>query len=86
MNNNSIKGFLTNYKIFLLLWPGHDQGSLSYNPVLLLQPKNFRGVLDFEDNLFGDKIFDLHPVVYFLSSVLTLKNSSDINVIRHIKT
>ena len=27
-----------------------------------------------------------HPVVYFLSSMSTLKNSSDINVIGHIMT
>ena len=58
MNNNSIQGFLTNKKIFLLLSPGHDKGSLSYFLILLLGPKYFPGVLNFEDNLFGDKIFD----------------------------
>ena len=58
MNNNSMCGVLTNQKIFVSLWPGHDKGYLSYTPILLLEPKNFRGVLDFEDNLFGDKMFD----------------------------
>ena len=38
--------------------PGHDKGSLSYTPILLLEPQNYLGVPDFEDNLFGDKIFD----------------------------
>ena len=33
-------------------------GSLSYTPISLLEPKNIRGVLDFEDHLFRDKIFD----------------------------
>ena len=49
---------------------------LSYTPILLLEPKNFRGVLDFEDNLFGNNFFFFfyiylikHLVVYFLSSV-----------------
>ena len=43
-------------------------------------------VIDFEDNLFGKKYFIKRPIVYFLSSVSPLKNSSDINVIWHIIT
>ena len=83
MNNNSILGFLANLKIFLSLWRGHDKSNLSYTPILLLEPKNFRGVLDFEDNLMTEYVIKC-PVVYFLSSVSTLKNPSDICVIRHI--
>ena len=61
-------------------------GSLSYTPILLLEPKTFRGVLDFEDHLFVTKYLIKHPVVYFLSSESTLNNSSDIYVIKHIIT
>ena len=65
-------------------------GSLPYIPILLLEPKNFWGVIYIEDHLFHDKILIYHPVVYFLSSVSILQNSSDINVdvnvIRHIIT
>ena len=59
-------------------------------PSLLLEPKNFRGV--HEQYLILKIIYSVitylikHSVVYYLSSVPTLKNSSDINVIRHIMT
>ena len=58
MNKNSIKGFLTNQEILLSLWPLHDNGSLSYIPISLLKPKQFWGVIKFEDHFFHDKIFD----------------------------
>ena len=35
----------------------HGKVSLSYTPILLLEPKHFRGVLDFEDHLFLGKIW-----------------------------
>ena len=74
-----------NLKIFSL-WPLHDDGSSSYTPILRLKPKNFLGVLDFEEHLFHDKIMDQSSLVYFLLSMSTLKNSSDIYVFRHIIT
>ena len=48
----------------------------------------FRGVLDFEDNYSGDKIFDLTSSCLFLVKCVmsTLKNSSYIYVIKHIIT
>ena len=84
MNNNSNYDILTNWEIFLSLCSLHDNRSLSYTPILVLESKNVQGVLDMEDHLFHDKINFNKTVVYFLSSLPTLKKSSDIYVNRHI--
>ena len=55
-------------------------------PISLIEPKKFWGVIYFEDHLFHDKMLIYHPVVYLLSSVSTLKNSSKLDLIRHIIT
>ena len=60
----------------------YNNGSLSYTPTLFHELKVFRGVLNFEDHFSMTKYLIKHPVVYFLSSVLTFKNSSEIYVIR----
>ena len=82
MNKNSIKGFVTNYEIFLSLWPLHENGSLSNTRISLPEPKNFRGVLNLKTIFPMTKYLIKHPVVYFLSSVSTLKHSSEMYVIR----
>ena len=55
---------------------------LSYTHILLVEPK-IREVLDFEDHFSVPKHKIKHPVVYVLSSVLTLKIFNDINATRH---
>ena len=55
-------------------------------PFCSLSPKIYEGYLILKIIYSVTKYLIKHPVVYFLSSVSTLKNSSDINVIRHIMT
>ena len=55
-------------------------------PFCSSSPKISKGYLILKINYSGTKYLIKHPVVYFLSSVLTLKNSSDIYVIRHMIT
>ena len=59
---------------------------LCHTPILLLEPKNFRGVLGVKIIYSLAKYSIKHPVVYFLSNMSTLKISSEIYVIRHIIT
>ena len=73
MNKNSIKGFVTNYEIFLSLWPLHENGSLSNTRISLPEPKNFRGVLNFEDHFSHDKIFDKTSSGLFLIKCVDFK-------------
>ena len=61
-------------------------GSLAYTPILLLRPKNFQGNLILKIIYSVIKYLIKHPVVYFLSSVATLKNPSVIYIIRHTIT
>ena len=55
-------------------------------PFCSSSPKIYEGYLILKIIYSVTKDLIKHPVVYFLSSVSTLKNSSDIYVIRHIIT
>ena len=59
---------------------------LCHIPHFAPRAKNFSEVLNFEDHFIFSMtkylIKQLHPVIYFLSSVLTLKNDSEIYVMR----
>ena len=50
------------------------------------RPNIFEGYLILKIIYSVTKYLIKHPIVYFLSNVSTLKNSSYINVIRHIMT
>ena len=65
---------------------GHDKGSLSYTPVCSSSPTISEGYVILKIIYSVTKYLIKHLVVYFLSSVSTLKNSSDVNIIRHIMT
>ena len=86
MDNNSTYIIYILYIIFLSLWPLHDDGSLSYTPILLLEPKISEGYFILKIIYSETNYLIKHPVVYFLSIAITSKNSSDIYVIRHIIT
>ena len=59
---------------------------MSYIPILLLEPNISEGYLILKIIYLVTKYLIKHLVVYFLSSVSTLKHSSDIYFIRHILT
>ena len=69
--------------MFLTLCQLHENVSLSYTPILLIKPKNFRGVLVI---VFHEKVLDEISRWSFLSSMSTLRNFSELHVIKHIIT
>ena len=72
--------------MFLILRQLHENVSLSYTPILLLEPKHFLGYLFWKVIFFHEKVFDEILRWSFLSSMSSLRNFSELPVIKHIIT
>ena len=73
--------------MLLTLWPLHENVSLSYTPMFLLEPETFRGYMFWKVIVFHEKVFDEVSRWSFSSSICpTSRNFSELHAIKRIIT